>query len=144
LRFCWRTCSRRSESQRSGRCQLLRAYKGLTGNQFAIDAHLVRVTFIAATALRRRRPACFLNRRARDGSVRTENAAIPFLWSKPRPARGAFIEEPAGIPWHDLGLCRPAIRACNDGTIDHARPILPCASLLTLHEPPPRTQNFAQ
>jgi hypothetical protein len=51
-----------------------------------------------------------LNRRAGDRPIRTEHAAITRLRAQQRAADAALIKKLAGIGWHDLGLCRAAVR----------------------------------
>ena len=72
--------------------------------------------------------ACGLNRRARYRTVRAEDATVARLRTQHRSARGALVEEFAGVGRHRLSLRRPADRTRDRGFRDHAGPSLFFAS----------------
>ena len=63
-----------------------------------------------------------LDRRARNGTVRTEHTAIAGLGPQRHATAGASIEEPACIGRHRFQFLRGAMRASDDGLKDHGAP----------------------
>src|SRR6516225_1295367 len=62
-----------------------------------------------------------LNRWAGNRPVGTEHAAISGLRTQQRTAAAALIKELAGVRWHDLGLCRAAVRTGDRRFENHQR-----------------------
>jgi hypothetical protein len=61
-----------------------------------------------------------LDRWARYRAVGTEDTAIARPRSQHRPAAAAFVEDPTGIARHRFRCAVSAVRAGDDGSIDHA------------------------
>jgi hypothetical protein len=70
--------------------------------------------------------ACFLDGRAGNGPIGTEDAAIPFLRLEKHATCLAFVEIDARLRRHAFGLFVPAFRAGNDGScLNHRAVSLP-------------------
>ena len=77
-----------------------------------LDSYITAVSAIRLAASRTAIGSGFLNGRTRNGSERTENAAISFVRTQNNSASLAVIKKLASIGWHSFGFGMATFWAC--------------------------------